>query len=311
MDIAKYIGLFLLKNNFCYIHGLGNLVLKKKPASHDGATLHAPEYDVVLTPGGSIDDNLANFIANHEQTSISKASNSLREFSIESRTKLAAGEAIVLPGVGKFTETNGVIGFTADPQIQYTPPPIPILRTAPQAEKKPTIAASTEATTPSYRPTDREPAGADMATPAVNWTKVVVLSLLLIALAIGAYFLYNWLQKNNSGTSAVEAADSTITESMPLTPPVVEDTNTVQRLTPGAAGSGPALVVIKEYSNLTQAQRKLDVFKREGKDVSLISHDSTLHLILLPVTPGTTDTTHFVDSVGGFYGTRNARIYRP
>lgn len=78
MDVAKYIGTFLLKNQFCYIHGLGNLELRRKPASFDGEALQGPQYTVVLTSGGSIDDNLAAFIANGEQTSISKAASTLR-----------------------------------------------------------------------------------------------------------------------------------------------------------------------------------------------------------------------------------------
>ena len=43
MDIAKYIGLYLLKNNFCYLHGLGNLEIKRRPAVYEGDSLHAPE----------------------------------------------------------------------------------------------------------------------------------------------------------------------------------------------------------------------------------------------------------------------------
>ena len=78
MDVAKYIGLFLLKNNFVYIHGLGNLELRKRPASFNGEALQGSTYEVVMTPMGSIDDNLANFIATNEQISISKASNAHR-----------------------------------------------------------------------------------------------------------------------------------------------------------------------------------------------------------------------------------------
>ena len=67
MDIAKYIGQYLLKNSFCYIHGLGNLEISKKPAFYDGKSLQAPTYEIVLSSGGSIDDNFANFIATNEQ----------------------------------------------------------------------------------------------------------------------------------------------------------------------------------------------------------------------------------------------------
>ena len=111
MDIAKYIGLFLLKNHFCYVHGLGNLELHKKSATHDGKSLQSPSYDVVVTPGGSIDDNLANFIAVNEQISISKAANALRDYSIQARKDMTAGKEVLLPNIGKFVEVNGKVQF--------------------------------------------------------------------------------------------------------------------------------------------------------------------------------------------------------
>src|ERR1700742_1700349 len=114
MDIAKYIGLFLLKNHFCYVHGLGNMELRKRTASYDGTALQAPSYEVVVTPGGSIDDNLANFIAVNEQISISKAANALRDFSIQARKDMAAGKEVPIPDMGKFVEQNGKVKFVTD-----------------------------------------------------------------------------------------------------------------------------------------------------------------------------------------------------
>lgn len=130
MDVAKYIGLFLLKNNFVYIHGLGNLELRKRPGSYDGDNLQAPSYEVVMTPMGSIDDNLANFIATNEQISISKASNSLREFSQQSRADLQAGKPVIIPSIGSFVEDRGKITFIIDPTFQYAPPSLPSMRVA-------------------------------------------------------------------------------------------------------------------------------------------------------------------------------------
>src|SRR4051794_6193053 len=100
MDIARYIGLFLLKNQFCYVHGLGNMELKKVPATNDGKSLQAASYEIVVTPGGSIDDNLANFIATNEQISISKAANTLREYSIQARKDMSEGKEVPIPGLG-------------------------------------------------------------------------------------------------------------------------------------------------------------------------------------------------------------------
>jgi nucleoid DNA-binding protein len=134
MDIAKYIGLFLLKNHFCYVHGLGNMELRKKPAVHDGNALQSPSYEVVVTPGGSIDDNLANFIATNEQISISKAANALRDFSIQSRKEMAAGSEVAIPNIGKFTEVNNKVHFVTDDNFRFTPAGIPTIRNSKQLE---------------------------------------------------------------------------------------------------------------------------------------------------------------------------------
>src|SRR3954462_2687050 len=128
MDIAKYIGLFLLKNHFCYVHGLGNMELNKRPAMHDGKSLQSPSYEVVVTPGGSIDDNLANFIATNEQISISKAANALREYSIQARKDLAQGKEGPFPNIGKFVEENGKVRFITDNTFRFTPAGIPTIK---------------------------------------------------------------------------------------------------------------------------------------------------------------------------------------
>src|SRR4051812_28989915 len=128
MDIAKYIGLFLLKNQFCYVHGLGNLELKKVPAAHDNKSVNAPAYDVIVSPAGSIDDNLANFIATNEQISISKAANALREFSIEARKDMAGGKEVPIPNIGKFIEEHGKVKFVTDANFKYTPASIPVIK---------------------------------------------------------------------------------------------------------------------------------------------------------------------------------------
>ena len=96
MEIDKYIGQFILKNNFCYIHGLGNLELQKRTTMHDGKALVPPTYEVVVTAGGSIDDSFANFIATNEMISISKAANALREYSMHSTGRVGREGALQL-----------------------------------------------------------------------------------------------------------------------------------------------------------------------------------------------------------------------
>src|SRR5690606_4551128 len=110
-NVARYIGLFLLKNEQCYVHGLGTLQLLRKASSYDGQSLQPYWYEVTISAGGNVDESLANFIANNEQISISKASNSLSEFSTDTQTRLKAGEDVELPQLGKFTWEDGRVAF--------------------------------------------------------------------------------------------------------------------------------------------------------------------------------------------------------
>ncbi len=111
MDVAKYIGFFLLKNEQCYINGLGTLQLLRKAATYDGQHLQAATHEIVMVPGGNVDESLANYIATNEQVSITKASNALKEYSAETKSMLQAGNVVSLQHLGKFTADDGRIGF--------------------------------------------------------------------------------------------------------------------------------------------------------------------------------------------------------
>ena len=124
MDVAKYIGLFLLKNEQCYIHGLGTLQFSRKHATYDGQNLQPPSHEIIMVAGGNVDESLANYIATNEQISITKASNALRDFSAETKINLDAGNMVSLAHLGKFTSTDGRIGFITDPHLQYKASPI-------------------------------------------------------------------------------------------------------------------------------------------------------------------------------------------
>ena len=97
MDIAKYVGLFLVKNEYCFLPGIGSLQVEKKPAeySKETQTMNAPAYEVRFRAvGGSIDDSFANFIANNERISIAHASNHLKDFCARARRSLKKEERL-------------------------------------------------------------------------------------------------------------------------------------------------------------------------------------------------------------------------
>lgn len=314
MDIAKYIGLFLLKNNFCYIHGLGNLELKKKPASYDGQSLQSPQYEVLLTPTGSIDDNLANFIATDEQISISKAANALRDFSIQSRTALQEGKEVIIPAIGKFIETNGRIQFITDPNLQYAPPSIPALKTVKRAEEE-----------PKFKTTSDEDHNNGSQ---VNWGKIALWVIILGAVVTGIILGIRYLNDRNAAT---QQETTTVTDTPATQAPVMvtqPDTTAVRPDSTAAAtdtaahaatqpvqtappaGTTQYKVVLNTYDNGVKAQKRLKQLTGFGHKVELVSKDSAHYYIVTAVNGSMADTAHVLDSLRKNFNPKGVSIYR-
>lgn len=205
MDVAKYIGLFLLKNEQCYIHGLGTLQFSRKAATYDGQNLQAPSHEIVMVPGGNVDESLANFIATNEQISITKASNALRDFSSETKMNLDAGNMVSLPHLGKFASADGRIGFVTDPHLQYKAAAIAAQKgvSMRQNERPPIPHQPYIPTTPIGSPMAAQQPGLPPASPhmqqymheqeepeRLNWARIIFVILLMIVLAGIAYYGY-------------------------------------------------------------------------------------------------------------------------
>lgn len=204
MDIARYIGLFLLKNEQCYVNGLGTLQLVRKPASYDGQNLYAASHEINIVPGGNVDESLANFIATNEQTSITKASNALKEYSSDTKSRLQAGEMVTLPFLGKFTAEDGRIGFITDAHLQFKAAPIAARRglsmqdqpkqdrpAIPHQPYVPSTPANTQmpvGEVPS--PQAQQYTGPGEERERLNWARIFFVILLLIICAGAAYYGY-------------------------------------------------------------------------------------------------------------------------
>ncbi len=306
MDIAKYIGLYLLKNRYCYVHGFGNMELKKAPATYDGDNLQAPSYEVKVTPGGSIDDNLANFIATNEQISISKAANILREFSMQSRRTLAEGGDVEIPNIGKFVESNGKVDFITDENFSYTPAGIPTIKNSKQLDE--------QIIKLSHKPSYPAPAKAD----SVNWSMVILVVVLILVLAGGGYFIYNQYESTDTVTETTtpevttqpveEFTDPNIEEATlpaedtvvpePIPEPIVIDSNTTMEFR----------FVIGNYPNKPRAERRVNMLTENGNVVSLQELDSTNFMVVTPITCKVVDTAHVKDSLKVMFGYREVRI---
>jgi|GEM_PF-2188499 len=298
MDIAKYIGLYLLKNKFCYIHGLGNLSLERKPATMVDDELKAPQYTVVLSTGGSIDDSLANFIATHEQVSIAKTSNELREFSTETRATLAQGGEVTIPGIGRFVPLrDGSIGFQTDEHLAYAPPAIPALQFARRVSEPPKFGDTGED---------------DRPRTEVQWGKIVLYMLLLVALAAGAYYAFRYLQNNNDNKDVVEEVPEAQKPVLP-TPLPMQD-SLLQTTDAAAANSSTAngyKVVLYSYNTRAAAESRQKRLQNLGKTVELAAADSNLFYVLMPIEGPVADSARVMDSLRVFFGLQkgSVRVY--
>ena len=206
MDIAKYIGLFLIKNEQCYVNGLGTLQIVRKPASYDGQYLHASTTEINIVPGGNVDESLANYIATNEQISITKAVSAVKEYSATTKNQLLAGQTIALPFLGKLMAEDGRIGFITDPHLQFQAPKIAAKKgIATQEKERPPIPhqpfiPSTPVGTKTPPPATGAPSmpSAPPVPPQqqperkerINWARLIFVILFLIILAAGAYYAY-------------------------------------------------------------------------------------------------------------------------
>lgn len=297
MDIAKYIGLFLLKNNFVYLHGLGNLELKKKVASYDGEALQSPEYDVQLTPGGSIDDTLANFIATNEQTSISKAANALRDFSMATRADLAAGKDVEIPGIGTFSESAGIIRFRTNPHLKHVPPPIPVLRMSKRLEEPPTFRR------------DSPSAMTGEESSSFSGGRILLLVGLLALIGIGAYFGIRYMNSSSDSANAdanIQSAE--VTNSTTSTPPVMDTLASAP--VPAVAPDSGYVVVLNTYHAQAIADKRAAKLTANGNVVAVRALDSATFAVTMRAKVSPADTARMLDSLSAFFNPKGVYILR-
>jgi hypothetical protein len=306
MDITRYIGLYLLKHHFCYVHGLGNLEVVKRPAIHDGKALQAPSYEVIVTPGGSIDDNVANFIATNEQISISKAANALRDFSTESRKVMSAGGAVPIPGIGSLIEENGKVKFVTDANFSFTPAGLPTIKNSKQLEEQNARHA--------HKPAYPAPQKAD----SVNWSMVILLIVLLLIIGGGIFGIYYYSNLNKAETAAAPApvAKDTVKQA----PPPVAVVDTAIKPKDSSAVVAPVRsdsvqvntyrMVIGNYRTRARVEQRIFNLTKGGNHVEMVPKDSTSFLVITAINCKATDTTHVIDSLRRMFGYKGVTIYK-
>lgn len=283
MDIAKYIGLFLLKNEYCFLPGIGSLNITRKPAKYDkeSGKLLPPEYTVDYERNsGSIDDSFANFIANNERISIVHASNYLKDFCSEMKTRLKNGEEVNIPAIGTFKEdSDQIIIFEKDPHLNVKGKSIPIFKNSASVEQKQDdllkIIENTEI---------KEPKGDEeivIKPPTVNWTKIIIIAVVAIGIiAVIIYFVTNLvntknLDKSDNQTEIVQPADTAVTRK-------TSDTAATTTL-PANNKSDSFMVAINQYPDLAAATKRSKQLNSFGNKTAIWTKDSSAFYVIFKI----------------------------
>lgn len=272
MDIASYIGQFLLRNKYCYLHGIGSLKLNKLPKSDAGSYA----YHVQLLPGGSIDDLFANFVATSEQVSISKAANAIREYNTEIRSLLDAQQKVIIPTIGYLVKVDNHYTFVTDDNFSYQPSVNPALKFV---NAKPIKEATT-----SDKVIEEAPQKA-----IVNWSKIILFIALLIVVGIAIYFIAT--QSKNISATQDEPIANTTTE---IVAPAI-DTAVVQPDT--LITNTEYKFLIKTYSTLGAAVKRYQQLLSYGNKVGLQTSDSISYQLYISMPASALDTTQAKDSL--------------
>ncbi|MES2479256.1 MAG: hypothetical protein V4561_09220 [Bacteroidota bacterium] len=292
MDIAKYIGLFLLKNKYCCLQGLGNLEILKTASVHNGKELTGGVYYTKLNPVGSIDDAFPNFIANIEQVSIAKASNEISEFIKSAKAILAAGGTVVIPSVGQYVLKNHQLNFELDSAFSMptnnivfpiAEAPKPVVEEPKNGEGKPYESYT------NYNNYNKQ--------SAVNWNIVALWAVIIIIggsiLVWGIRYFMN--QQPASSNEMVMQAEPQVE----VIAPTVDTTgvDSVAAAPTNSTDTPTFKFIIKEYSTLAKAEKKEKQLLSYGYNVSISNKDSSTFYVISTFKIMPADTTKIKDSL--------------
>lgn len=303
MDIAKYVGLFLLKNEYCFLPGIGSLQIEKSPSVYDKETqkMSAPVYEVKYRQvGGSIDDSFANFIANNERISIAHAANHLKDFCAHSKTDMREGKEVVIPGIGKFTGgPNDSIHFVTDAHLHIEGKAIPFFKNSPAVNQKKEEAISNiiERTNIREPKADEE---IEYQAPSVNWGKVFIFIAIIAVLVGGAILLYWYMNKDKGEQNTAVPTEQTV-EPAPqgaVVNPAPDTTSQTPAQTISNDGSLTYKIALHQYATREKAESRVARLKSYGNNtVELYAKDSANYYVVMAVTSPAADTTHVMDSL--------------
>lgn len=311
IHVEDYISGFLLKNKYCAISGLGNLELKRESAARftDNSGLTPPNYNISFSPVGVIDDAFATYIANHENVSISKASNDIKTFSQAVKAEMQKTGRYEIDGVGHFTYKNETITFFQDETLDLERDPIP-LYTGESSEEA--AEGANLANAENFKDLDYTHAEKGMSKPRLaTLLKYLLGLLLLIGLAAAGYFGFRYYENNikssSTGEEAVtveeyetgESDDTTYNgdEALESGSVASEDGETAAPVT---TAEGEFKVAVLSYDNAVSAKVKADKLLTYGNKASTYKKGDR-HFVLISAAHSSKDTVLLKDSLRKFF----------
>ncbi len=317
MDINKYIALFLVKNKYCSLPGLGTLTLEKVAANKNGENIDAPRHTISFKNVGSIDDQLPHFIGVQENISTNNASNALSVFAKEVKAELKEGNPFVLEGLGRFISSNGNISFQQQSDLdiaefsQQLPPPPEV----------PKITVQTNSVINKVNDDLKENIR-NKPRAEIGLAKFLIPASLLAVLAIGGYYAYTKMNTTPKEASATETTNTNVDAAQTadtVNANIIADTNSVNTATTATTVSAPVVkdstiaptaavasgramkVVIQTYKTEMEANKRVAVLTKIGKPVSMLPTDSGAYHVVLSL-PSTSNTpTIVLDSLRKFF----------
>jgi nucleoid DNA-binding protein len=319
IQIENYISGFLLKNKFCAIAGLGSLELKRESAQirNEDRDVYPPSYTISFSPLGVVDDGFATYIANHENVSISKSSNDIKTFSQDVKRELKKTGRYELEGVGLFTYKNETIQFIQDDTLDLGQDPIKIYQERDLLEDEETLADAKSFKDLNYTHSEK-----GMGRPQTGTLIKYLLSLLLlIGLAAGAYYAYNYYQQykvdnpQEQSVATVEDFESTGSDDTTYNADEALETSTaeadeassessegdgVSAVTAPTRAAGEYKVAVQAYDNAASAKAKSDKLNSWDNKTTVVQKGNT-HYVVVYATSVLSDTTAIKDSLRKYF----------
>jgi hypothetical protein len=318
MDISKYIGLYLVKNGYCSLPGLGTLSLEKIGAKRfDATTIDPPKYNITFNAVGSIDDKFPHFIAINENISTNNATNAISVFGREVKEEIANNRPFVLEGLGRYTNVNGKMFFQQNSDLDLSEFTVVVPENVqPIVDNTRVNQADKDVTqTIDFKTVLNNP----IKESTFSIGKVLLPIGLLAVLAVGGYFGYNYLKNSqNKQIAQVPVVDTNVVVSTPITDSAIVDSakviptdslntavtkvDSVNKAATAPVASGPAMkVAILTYRTEMEANAKSKKLTSYGNNTNVLKVDSVNYQVVLNLATTNRAPEMIIDSLRKFF----------